>query len=91
MILHELFITHCTKGTSIMNPFIFIGDTLHFELYHFVGLVSDGHQQITKVGNLKGKVYTLNMHLDYKYLFVEKFVSDNMVHHWSLLILEPGE
>ena len=22
--LHELFITHCTNGTSIMNPFTFI-------------------------------------------------------------------
>ena len=24
--LHELFITHCTNGTSIMNPFTFIKD-----------------------------------------------------------------
>ena len=25
--LHELFITHCTNGTSIMNPFTFIKDS----------------------------------------------------------------
>ena len=25
--LHELFITHCTNGTPIMNPFTFIKDS----------------------------------------------------------------
>ena len=29
--LHELFITHCTNGTSIMNPFTFIKDSYNHE------------------------------------------------------------
>ena len=29
--LHELFITHCTNGTSIMNPFIFMKDSYNHE------------------------------------------------------------
>ena len=29
--LHELFITHCTNGTSIMNPFTFIKDSHNHE------------------------------------------------------------
>ena len=29
--LHELFITHCTNGTSIMNPFTFIEDSYNHE------------------------------------------------------------
>ena len=29
--LHELFITHCTDGTSIMNPFTFIKDSHNHE------------------------------------------------------------
>ena len=29
--LHELFITHCTNGTSIMNPFTFIKDSCNHE------------------------------------------------------------
>ena len=29
--LHELFITHCTKGTLIMNPFTFIKDSYNHE------------------------------------------------------------
>ena len=29
--LHELFITHCTNGTSIMNPFTFIKDFYNHE------------------------------------------------------------
>ena len=28
---HELFITHCTNGTSIMNPFTFIKDSYNHE------------------------------------------------------------
>ena len=29
--LHELFITHCTKGTLIMNPFTFVKDSYNHE------------------------------------------------------------
>ena len=29
--LHELFITHCTNGTLIMNPFTFIKDSYNHE------------------------------------------------------------
>ena len=29
--LHELFITHCTKGTLIMNTFTFINDSYNHE------------------------------------------------------------
>ena len=29
--LHELFLTHCTNGTSIMNPFTFIKDSYDHE------------------------------------------------------------
>ena len=29
--LHELFITHCTNGTSIMNPFTFVKDSYNNE------------------------------------------------------------
>ena len=29
--LHELFITHCTNGTSIMNPLAFIKDSYNHE------------------------------------------------------------
>ena len=29
--LHELFITHCTNGTLIMNPFTFIKDSCSHE------------------------------------------------------------
>ena len=29
--LHELFITHCTNGTSIINPFTFIKESYNHE------------------------------------------------------------
>ena len=58
-----------------------MGDILHFKLYHFVGLLSDGHQQISEVGSPKEKVNTLDTHLGYAYV----------VHHWVLLILELEE
>ena len=29
--LHELFITHCTNGASVMNPFTFIKDSYNHE------------------------------------------------------------
>ena len=30
--LHELFITHCTHSTSVMNPFTFIKDSYNCEI-----------------------------------------------------------
>ena len=38
--LNELFITHCTNGTSIMNPFTFIKD-------------SDNHETLMEVRTLE--------------------------------------
>ena len=68
-----------------------MGDTLCFKPYHSVGSLTDGHQQIPVVGNPLRKIYSLNMHLGYEYLLVEKFVLDNMVCHPELSILELEE
>ena len=46
--LHELFITFCSNGTSIMNPFTFIIDSYNHETLLEVGKLEKLEIQLVK-------------------------------------------
>ena len=46
--LHELFVSHCTNGTSIMNPFMFIKDSYNHETLLEVGKLENLEIQLAK-------------------------------------------
>ena len=46
--LHELFITHCTNGTSIMDPFTLIKDSYNHEILLEAGKLEKLKIQLAK-------------------------------------------